>query len=127
MAETSSRDGQEVGRVKKSEIAKLAFPQFCIQNGIPEPELEYPFAQLKGRRWRFDFCWPDQNVALEVDGGVWTHGRHTRGSGWLKDAEKLNTAASMGWRLLRCTPQQLCTPELLETLKQALAYNEDAA
>jgi hypothetical protein len=125
MAETSSRTGQEVGSVTETQ-AKIFFAVLKA-GGIPKPEVEYPFAQSKGRRWRFDFCWPEQSVALEVDGGVWTHGRHTRGSGWLKDAEKLNTAASMGWRLLRCTPQQLCTSELLETLKQALAYSEDAA
>ncbi len=107
--------------MKKSELAKAVFPQLCVQNGLPLPELEYPFAQSKGRRWRFDYAWPAQSVALECDGGVWTAGRHTRGSGWLKDSEKLNMAATMGWRMLRCTPQQLTTSEMIETIKEALA------
>lgn len=106
--------------LKKSEIAKMAFPELCVQKGIPRPETEYPFAQSKGRRWRFDYCWPDHSVALECDGGIWTRGRHTRGKGWLADAEKLNAAAAMGWRMLRCTPDQLCTSEMLDVIKQAL-------
>ena len=110
----------------KAELAKLAFPQFCEQNGIPAPEREYPFAQTKGRKWRFDYCWPDYSVALEVDGGVWTGGRHTRGSGWLKDTEKLNTATTMGWRLLRCTPEMLCTAEMAETIRKSLDQSEAA-
>jgi very-short-patch-repair endonuclease len=104
-----------------TETEAKIFLAFLKQNGVPKPEMEYPFAQSKGRRWRFDFCWPDESLALEVDGGVWTSGRHTRGSGWTKDTEKLNTAASMGWRMLRTTPKQLCTTEMLETIREALA------
>jgi very-short-patch-repair endonuclease len=72
------------------------------------------------RRWRFDWAWVAQKVALEVDGGVYIQGRHTRASGWLKDSEKLNTAASMGWRLLRATPQQVASGAIIETVREAL-------
>lgn len=87
---------------------------------LPTPHREYRFHDT--RLWRFDWAWPQQSVALEVDGGIWRQGRHTRGAGWLKDTEKLNTAAATGWRLLRCTPQMLATPELLATLRLALEY-----
>jgi very-short-patch-repair endonuclease len=87
---------------------------------LPAPEAEYRFAVP--RRWRFDYAWVEQRVALEVDGSTWTNGRHTRGSGWQRDTEKLNAAASLGWRMLRCTPQQLCTLELVEVIGVALAY-----
>jgi hypothetical protein len=74
---------------------------------LPIPETEYHFHPT--RNWRFDYAWPLAKVALECDGGIWIKGggRHTRGDGWLKDTEKLNTAASMGWRLLRTTPSGL--------------------
>lgn len=65
---------------------------------------EYRFAPP--RRWRFDWAWLDCKVALEVQGGIWTHGRHTRGAALLKEHEKLNAAAALGWRVLYCTPQQ---------------------
>ena len=59
------------------------------------------------RKWRFDYAIPSAKVAVEIDGGVWTGGRHSRGAGQIKDMEKLNAAAIYGWRVLRFTPQQL--------------------
>ena len=66
---------------------------------------EYRFDQK--RRWRFDFADPLNLVAIEVEGGVWTGGRHTRAKGFLGDVEKYNRAAFLGWRVFRCTPQTL--------------------
>ena len=77
----------------------------CKSLGIPAPVAEYRVTRL--RRWRFDYAWPAQMIALEVEGGAWTNGRHTRGSGFVKDMEKYNFATLNGWRLLRCTPDQL--------------------
>jgi hypothetical protein len=72
---------------------------------LPTPTPEYLFHPV--RKWRIDWAWPDYRVGLEVDGGIWHNGRHTRGAGWLKDSEKLNCAAALGWRMLRVTPAQL--------------------
>ena len=52
------------------------------------------------RRWRSDFCFSDK-ILVEIEGGIWTRGRHTRGSGFIKDCEKYNTAAAMGWKVFR--------------------------
>lgn len=87
--------------------------------GLPAPEPEHRFAPP--RRWRFDYAWIPQKVALEVDGGVWTNGRHTRGAGFLRDVEKLNEAALLGWRVLRCTPDEAASGKVLDLLKRALA------
>lgn len=65
--------------------------------------LEREHAFHPARKWRFDFAWPRERVALEVDGGVFTGGRHTRGAGFEADAEKLNEAALLGWSVLRVT------------------------
>ncbi|EJW93329.1 hypothetical protein EVA_18564, partial [gut metagenome] len=59
------------------------------------------------RRWRFDYALPEYKIALEVEGGVWTGGRHTSPKGFLGDMEKYNTATLMGWRVLRTTPDEL--------------------
>lgn len=88
--------------------------------GLPEPEAEYRFAPP--RKWRFDYAWPAKLVALEVEGGVWTRGRHTRGSGFLKDMEKYNHAARSGWRVLRVTPGQLCTVQTATLLTYTLSW-----
>lgn len=74
------------------------------------------------RRWRFDYAWPEHQVALEVEGGVWVGGRHTSGAGFVKDMEKYNEAACMGWRIIRCQPRQLCSMQTVETLRRALQW-----
>lgn len=71
----------------------------------PQPEEEHRFHPV--RRWRFDFAWPDQKVAVEIEGGVWTGGRHTRGKGFEGDCVKYNTAQLMGWTVLRFTTGQV--------------------
>lgn len=77
----------------------------CRAAGLAEPVAEFRFAPP--RRFRFDFAWPDRKLALEVEGGVWTRGRHTRPAGFLRDVEKYNLAASLGWRVFRTTPQRI--------------------
>lgn len=57
------------------------------------------------RRWRFDFAAPCARVALEIEGGVWTRGRHSRGAGMIGDMRKYNAATAKGWKIIRCTPQ----------------------
>lgn len=86
--------------------------------GIREPEKEYKFHAT--RKWRFDYCWPDFRIAVEIEGGIWTRGRHTRGSGALGDMEKYNEATALGWKLFRFTPEQLKTGEAQTFIKRVL-------
>lgn len=95
------------------------FEPLLKQKGLPMPVREYAFHPY--RKWRIDFAWPEQKLGLEVDGAVFTQGRHTRGTGWLKDTEKLNSAASLGWRMLRCTPKGLCTAKMTELIRTCLS------
>jgi hypothetical protein len=101
---------------------------FFEQSGVPTPELEWRFHEA--RRWRFDFAWRDSDykgriltgtsVALEVQGGIWTAGRHSRGAAMIKEWEKLNEAAIQGWRILYCQPRDLMTKQTADTIKRAL-------
>ena len=92
-------------------------PGFFAGQGLPMPVTEHRFHP--SRKWRFDYAWPDAKVALEVEGGVWTGGRHTSSAGFLKDIEKYNAAARLGWRVLRCTPKTLLTLDTVEAVKEA--------
>lgn len=85
---------------------------------LPAPVPEYRFDPK--RRWRADYAWPEHRVILEVEGGVWTNGRHTRGAGFLRDVAKYNRAAVLGYRLLRCTPRGLHDLETITMLAAAL-------
>jgi hypothetical protein len=40
-------------------------------------------------------------IAVEIEGGLFTAGRHVRGAAVEKDFEKYNAAAKLGWRVLR--------------------------
>jgi very-short-patch-repair endonuclease len=85
---------------------------------LPEPVLEHRFHPV--RRWRFDFAWPDRKVALEVEGGVWISGRHTRAAGYINDTEKYNEAVLLGWRVIRVTAPHIDNGQALEWVGKAL-------
>lgn len=83
----------------------LAFDAQCRYAGLPQPIPEYRFHAK--RRWRFDWVFADERLAVEVEGGAWTQGRHTRGKGFTADLEKYAEALILGWRVLRVTPTQI--------------------
>ena len=100
-------------------MAKKSYPLF---KRLVEQELgvklenEYRFHPI--RRWKFDFAIPEKSIAIEVEGGVYSSGRHTRGSGFRKDTEKYNTATAMGWRVLRFATNDLMKSQTLDLIKQ---------
>lgn len=96
---------------------KLLFQIRATQ--LPEPVREFKFHHA--RRWRADFCWPDARLMVEVEGGHWTGGKHTRGSGFDSDCEKYAEAALAGWRVIRCTGTHIKSGEALEWIRRALA------
>lgn len=107
------------GQRLRSQLRHETFMALVERAGLPTPVTELRFAPP--RRWRFDYCFPGYGLALEVEGGVFTRGRHTRGAGYMADLEKYTEAAVLGWRLLRVTPMHLATPDTIELLKRAFA------
>ena len=96
------------------------------ENRLPEPLVEFAFA-APGRKWRFDYAWPKNgHIALEVEGGIFVMGRHSRGAGMLKDMEKYNRAAVLGWSVLRVVPSGLCTQKTIDMLRLALLVHMTA-
>ena len=74
---------------------------------LDPPDREVQFHPT--RKWRFDFVWPEQRVAVEIHGGTFMKGRtgHTSGVGVQRDCEKSNAATMLGWRVLHFTTQDL--------------------
>lgn len=89
----------------------------CKADKLPEPVFELRFAPP--RRWRLDVAWPDNRVALEIQGGIYVAGRHTRGAALEKEHEKLNALAAKGWRVLYTTPKGLAThwPAVVQAIR----------
>ena len=121
------------------------------QAGIPAPVFEFKFCNE--RKWRFDLAWPrgvagcrlqvagakanadgrlrnlnpdtcNFQLALEVQGGIWTGGRHVRGAALVKEMEKLNAAACLGWRVLFVQPKELLARKTIETIRCALGISQ---
>lgn len=95
---------------------------FFVQSGLPVPAEEHVFHPE--RKWRFDLAWPAHKLALEVQGGIWTRGRHNRGAALLREWEKLNEAAALGWRLIYCQPLDLCRTSTVNLIKRCLNQNQ---
>ena len=110
--------------------------------GLPVPVAEHPFAAELGRRWRFDLAWPDRRLAVEIEGGLFGRGgkgsnapcpacgqvpagAHRSVDGVLRDMEKYNHAALLGWRVLRVLPGQVESGEALALIERALAGRAD--
>jgi very-short-patch-repair endonuclease len=103
---------------------RLDFNEQCRLGGLPIPVPEHRFHPT--RKWRLDWAWPELKVALEVEGGYAVGGRHTRVGGFLKDQEKYNALAVMGWRLLRVTPRDVANGHALTLAGQALRVEMSA-
>ena len=71
------------------------------------------------RKWRFDYAWEGQKIAVEVHGGVYRQGRHTRGEGFTNDREKMNEAALLGWTVIEVTPEHIKSGQLAKWLTKA--------
>jgi very-short-patch-repair endonuclease len=96
-----------------------------VSEGLPSARLEFRF--FPPRRWRFDIAWPAERIALEIDGGIYSGGRHTRGAGFEGDCRKMNAAVSSGWRVFRVTPTMLANEwtEVVRVLRAAFEMRCD--
>lgn len=86
--------------------------------GLPLGVGQYRF--VPGRLYRFDRAYPSQMVAVEIQGGVWVNGAHSRGSGVQRDCLKLSLGAALGWRVLPVTREMIESGLAVELIRQAL-------
>jgi very-short-patch-repair endonuclease len=92
-----------------------------IENSI-EAVSEHVFHPT--RKWRFDFAIIDKKIAIEVEGGTWSGGRHTRGSGFKKDCEKYNNATLLGWQVYRFTSCMVFDNVAIDFIKKIIHENK---
>ena len=119
------KDGKSITTVRKKRQAaskqsvRDVFTVICKTDLKVECVKEFKFHPV--RKWRFDYAIPEHKIALEVEGGVWTGGRHTSPKGFLGDIEKYNTATLMGWRVFRTTPEDLYKTATIKLIKTAIS------
>jgi len=96
----------EPGR-RRVNYSKMVLEQLATA-GLPEPALEFFFAKDDlGREWRADLAYPSEWILIEIEGGTWVRGRHSRGAGYEDDCEKYDVATLMGYRVYRFTSNQV--------------------
>ena len=107
------RKAQQVTTLHDKVLAQLV--------GFPDPVIELLFHPK--RKWRLDYAWEEQKLALEVHGGIHSGGRHTRGRGFVEDRAKMNEATLLGWTVLEVTPEHIKSGQLRAWL--LAAFNQD--
>jgi hypothetical protein len=114
--ECSSRSSDRPARsTYNPKIVTAFFAEHGLADGLV---FEYRFHDK--RLWRFDLCWPDRKVAVEVQGGIFAGGRHNRGAALVKEHEKLNHASAMGYKVLFVQPKDLCLVSTVELVRMAM-------
>ena len=72
------------------------------------------------RKWQADFRIDGMPILVEVEGGVFTNGRHTRGEGYTKDCEKYSAAAVNGWFVIRGTTAQIKSGLVIQWIEKLI-------
>lgn len=95
---------------------------FALQLKASNIHFEREFKFHKTRKWRADFYIPTrrQPILVEVEGGVYSGGRHTRGKGYENDCEKYSEACILGYMLLRGTTNMIKSGYLIDAVNRAL-------
>ena len=104
---------------KQPSDLEQAFQYHLRIQGFPEPVREYRF--MAGRKFQADFAWQDQMIMVELEGGVYSGGRHVRGKGYELDVIKYDYAALQGWTLLRFTRGMVDDLSAFKMLRLAFA------
>ena len=92
---------------------------------LPQPTPQFKFHDK--RKWRFDFAFEAQRIAVELQGGGFVRGAHNRGPQQAKDFEKINAAARFGWRVLQYGTIQMKHPyavasEVADILRNVIGH-----
>jgi very-short-patch-repair endonuclease len=103
--------------LEKTKYEDLLYRQIVAGSDLPDPVRQFRFHP--DRRYRCDFAWPNHKLIVEIEGQIWNNGRHTRGSGFLKDCQKYNEAELMGYHVLRYPPELV---EDMTALKQIIEF-----
>ena len=105
-----------MGLTKLSAVGKFEYV-WLAHNG-PTPMIkEYKFNNK--RKWRVDFYNPLARIAVEIEGGIWSGGRHIRPAGFIKDIEKYNSLSSFGILLFRVPAHQITSKWVIPIIETA--------
>ena len=98
-------------RERQYELFRRTLESFTGCHVVAEHKFHYT------RKWRIDFAIIDLKIGIEIEGGVWSGGAHTRGKGFIEDMEKYNAAAMLGYTVLRFSTADVKSGKAIEQIK----------
>ncbi len=81
-------------------------------------QFEQEFRFHPKRKWKADFHLIGKRILIEVEGGIWSGGRHTRGKGYIGDMEKYNSATMMGFQVIRFSTDQVKSGHAIQQIEK---------
>ncbi|HAV5522845.1 DUF559 domain-containing protein [Acinetobacter baumannii] len=121
---------KEAQRIRSKPVARSSVPlkhrqgvskgeaMLCRQLDVMKIAYEQEFRFHPERRWKADFRIEGYMILVEVEGGAFSNGRHTRGEGYIGDMEKYNSAAMMGFTVLRFSTEQVKAGVAIKQIEQ---------
>lgn len=109
---------ESVQKISTESKPEAAFDLQLKALKLPEPQKEYK--AIANRRFRIDRAWPDRMIAVEIEGGTYSRGRHVRPLGFEMDCEKYNLLTLDGWKVFRFTTNQIMDGRALLIMTQLL-------
>jgi very-short-patch-repair endonuclease len=114
---------------RKHSSPEELFKAQCRSFRLPPVAPQLRFAKSIGRQWRFDFAFPDYKLAVEIEGLVVmrlagelvVRGRHASIKGIKEDMQKYNTAALLGWTVLRFEQNDVKSERAINMTQRVLA------
>jgi hypothetical protein len=106
--------------VKPESVPEVDVLRFMLEAGIPAPVLQRKVFDGAGNLIaRLDFAWPDEKVAVEMDGFRY----HSSPDAHAHDRERDIVLGELGWIVIRITPTGLAKsgPAFLNNLRDRLA------
>lgn len=97
-------------------VAEREYRFGAIAAGGPGRGLRDRLALAGLSDWRADFALVDSRILVEIEGGGWSGGRHTRGVGFEADLKKYDAAQRLGWTVYRASPAMVLSGAAIKTI-----------
>lgn len=94
-------------KVKSQKVPNEFEAKLALELKALKLDFEQEFKFHQSRKWRADFHLKGRMILIEVEGGIWSGGRHTSGKGYIGDMEKYNAATMQGYQVIRFSTEQV--------------------
>lgn len=75
------------------------------------------FWKSKKSSWRIDFLSEELKIVVEIQGGTFSYGGHSRGAGQHSDFDKINHLQNLGYRVFQFDTQHVRENDYVELLE----------